>query len=155
MVARPGGKRRCKATESSGPPTGRPASALRQRLGEEAQGGHAQTATPSTKAPSGGHTPPGGGTPARGTYRTNRPAAWRGEGAAGRRLPAGAGRHGDAWSLSVARTAMGPKRPKTGGAAAPAGGPVSNWEPALVSARLEEVKAAEGQGRGRSGAAGP
>ncbi|XP_065489658.1 sperm-associated antigen 17 isoform X2 [Caloenas nicobarica] len=33
---------------------------------------------------------------------------------------------------------MSPKRPKTSGTAAPAGGPVNNWEPALVSAHLEE-----------------
>lgn len=49
------------------------------------------------------------------------------------------------------RTAMGPKRPKTGGVAS-AGPAVSNsWEAGLVSAHLEEVKAAEGQGRGRPG----
>lgn len=44
---------------------------------------------------------------------------------------------------------MGPKQPKSGRDT-----PVSvlpTWEPALVSARLEEVKAAEGQSRRRGG----
>lgn len=141
-------------------PTASPARALRQRLGEMAavgagggRPGHTYPGPPSTEAPPGRSQGSAGGGP-RGRearYDTNRPAGWGGEGAAGRRRPAAAGRHGDAWGRSACpppSTAMGPKRPKTGGVAS-AGAAAKSWEAALVSAHLEEVKAAEGQGRGR------
>lgn len=53
---------------------------------------------------------------------------------------------------SRGRTAMGPKRSKSDRESLVPGLP--SWEPALVSARLEEVKAADGQSRRRGGKGG-